>query len=190
MQGEDFVPAERRSIAYMDGDILGHRRDRTAGYLMEPMVFARLNQLAEIAHSDRVLHIGCTTGYGTAVIARLAAMVVAIDENEALVDLAAATLRRQRRGQCRGPCWPPCRRRPESNGPYDAIVLDGRVPVVGEPLLGQLKEGGRLVAVVGSDEAARAMLFRRNGSFSSLAAFDASVQQLPGILAPSHGFVF
>jgi protein-L-isoaspartate(D-aspartate) O-methyltransferase len=182
---EDFVPADRRSLAYMDGDVpvAGGR------YLMEPMVFGRLLQLAEIVPSDRVLDIGCATGYGAAVLARIAQTVVAIDQDKPLADEAAKLLREQGVGNVT------VENRPHADGdaahgPYDAIVLEGRVPVVPEKLFEQLKEGGRLVAVVGNGDLARAMLYRRNGAIGSYAAFDASVQQLPGIVAPKPGFVF
>jgi len=182
---EDFVPADRRSLAYMDGDVaVANNR-----YLMEPMVFGRLLQLAEIGPSDRVLDIGCATGYGAAVLARMAQTVIAIDEDKPLADEAAQLLRQQgvsnvtveNRLHAEGDA---------AHGPYDAIVIEGRVPVVPEKLFEQLKEGGRLVAVVGNGDLARAMLYRRNGGIGSFAAFDASVQQLPGIVAPKPGFVF
>jgi protein-L-isoaspartate(D-aspartate) O-methyltransferase len=182
---EDFVPADRRSVAYMDGDVaVANNR-----YLMEPMVFGRLLQLAEIGPSDRVLDIGCATGYGAAVLARMAQTVIAIDEDKPLADEAAQLLRLQ------GVSNVTAENRPHAegdaaHGPYDAIVIEGRVPVVPEKLFDQLKEGGRLVAVVGNGDLARAMLYRRNGSIGSFAAFDASVQQLPGIVAPKPGFVF
>src|SRR5215469_17134744 len=71
---ERFVPAALRGAAYIDEDLpLGNGR-----HLMEPMVFARLVQLAEVGPQDTVLEIGCATGYGTAVLARLARSVVAI----------------------------------------------------------------------------------------------------------------
>src|SRR5690606_4192808 len=64
---EDFVPKDRRSLAYMDGDVpVANNR-----YLMEPMVFGRLLQLAEILPTDRVLDIGCASGYGAAVLAKI-----------------------------------------------------------------------------------------------------------------------
>jgi protein-L-isoaspartate(D-aspartate) O-methyltransferase len=156
---------------------------------MEPMVFARLVQLAEIGPADRVLDVGCATGYGAAVIARLAQTVVAIDEDKGLTSEAATTLRQLGVGNVT------VENRPHAEGdkalgPFDAILLEGRVPLVPASLLDQLKEGGRLVAVVGTDEIARAMLYRRNGVIGSYAAFDASVQQLPGIVAPKPGFVF
>lgn len=182
---EDFVPTDRRSFAYMDGDILvaGNR------YLMEPMVFGKLLQLAEIGLSDRVLDIGCVTGYGAAVIARLAQSVVAIDQNKQLAEDAAKTLRQQGAGNVTVAALPHADGDP-AQGPYDAIVIEGRVPVVPAKLFDQLKEGGRLVAVVGDSDLARAMLYRRNGSIGSYAAFDASVQQLPGIVVAKPAFVF
>lgn len=182
---EDFVPVDRRSFAYMDGDIpvAGNR------YLMEPMVFGKLLQLAEIGPADRVLDIGCATGYGAAVIARVAQSVVAIDQNKQLADEAASTLRQQGVGNVTVAALPHADG-DSAKGPYDAIVIEGRVPVVPAKLFEQLKEGGRLVAVVGDADLARAMLYRRNGSIGSYAAFDASVQQLPGIVAPKPAFVF
>jgi protein-L-isoaspartate(D-aspartate) O-methyltransferase len=188
---EDFVPADRRSVAYMDGDILisGEVHKGAPRYLMEPMVFARLVQLAEIGEDEKALHVGCGSGYGTAVLARLAKSVTAIDEDAAFVALAASTLRRQAVGNATVETHPHAAG-DAKRGPYNVILIEGRVPVVPSALLDQLKEGGRLVAVVGSDELARAMLYRRNGSIGSFAAFDASAQQLPGIVAPPAGFVF
>jgi len=188
---EDFVPEARRSLAYMDGDVqvAGGGQSGAARYLMEPMVFARLVQLADIGAADRVLDVGCATGYGAAVIARLAQSVVAIDEDKDLAAQATAILRQLGVGNVTVEAKAHAAGDP-ARGPYDAIVIEGRVPVVPPLLLDQLKEGGRLVAVVGTDELARAMLYRRNGSIGSFAAFDASVQQLPGIVAPKPGFVF
>lgn len=78
---ERFVPESLRGIAYVDEDVpLGNSR-----YLMEPMVFARLLQFAEIAGGDSVLDIGCGLGYSTAVIARLARRIVAVEDGKSVV---------------------------------------------------------------------------------------------------------
>jgi protein-L-isoaspartate(D-aspartate) O-methyltransferase len=183
---EIFVPEGRRGLAYMDEDIaIGADRS-----LMEPMALAKLVQLAEIEADDHVLHIGCGTGYATAVLAALAKSVIAIDADEAFVDAAVANLARlgientQIRKAAHAAGW--------SDGqPYDAILVDGRVPAVPSTLFQQLRDGGRLVAIVGVREVATATAYNRHdGAISSLPAFEASVGRLPGITVDRPGFVF
>src|ERR1700704_1629222 len=86
---ELFVPDRLRGVAYVDEDIpLGGGR-----YLMEPMVMARLVQLAAIKTADSVLEIGTGTGYGAAVMAQLADAVVALESDPKLAQAAEANLR-------------------------------------------------------------------------------------------------
>src|SRR5450432_3771002 len=83
---ELFVPASLRGIAYVDEDVpLGNGR-----YLMEPMVFARLLQFAEIGSGDSVLDIGCGLGYSAAVMARIARRIVAVEDDPALLPCTRA----------------------------------------------------------------------------------------------------
>ena len=74
--------------------------------------------------------------------------------------------------------------------PFDAILLNGAVPEVPQALLDQLKDGGRLVAIVASSGHGRVQVWRRTGrSFGNLTAFDAAADALPGF-AREPGFVF
>jgi protein-L-isoaspartate(D-aspartate) O-methyltransferase len=183
---EIFVPEARRSVAYMDEDIeIGAGRS-----LMEPMALAKLVQLADIDPKDHVLHIGCGSGYATALIAALCMSVIAIDEDQALVDQASANLARLGIGNAQvhkaahAAGW-------STGQPYDAILIDGRVPVIPKALFEQLRDGGRLVAVVGDNAVATATAYNRHdGAISSLPAFEASVGRLPGVTVDRPGFVF
>ncbi len=66
-------------------------------------------------------------------------------------------------------------------GPYDAIVLEGTTEVVPHALCAQLKDGGRLVCVLGSGPGAKAMLYRKSGDdVGGRPLFDASAPLLPG----------
>lgn len=188
---EIFVPARLRALAYIDEDVLLKETtgDEIGRYLMEPAPFARLTQLAEIEPDDIVLEVGCAAGYSTAVLARLANSVVAVESDselaarasESLVDLGVANA-----AVVTGPLeegYP-------SEGPYDVIFVSGAVEFVPEALLGQLKEGGRLVAVVGYGQAATATLFTRSeGELGSRSVFNAHVRPLPGFVRPKT-FVF
>ena len=178
---EDFVPDALRAVAYMDEDI-SIAPGRT---LMEPMAFARLVQLAGIGPSDRLLHVGCGSGYGSAILSRLGKDVVALESDDGLAASASKL------SGAHVHCGEPARGR-AAEGPYDVIVVEGRIPEVPASLLQQLKDGGRLVAVVGDNAVSQAVLYTSSaGSFSSRTAFDASVAPLPGF-APRKkaAFVF
>lgn len=157
---------------------------------MEPMALAKLVQLAEIDADEKALHIGCVTGYATALLARLCNAVVAIDEDQAFVDSATTNL------AALGIANAEVHKAAHAGGwkaaeLYDAIVIDGRVPVVPPALLQQLQDGGRLVAVVGDHAVATATVFtRHDGAVSSMPAFEASVARLPGVVVDRPAFVF
>src|SRR5262245_25537828 len=72
---ERFVPKQLRGIAYVDDDI----QIASGRYLMEPMVLARLLQIAGVTARDIVLAIGVGAGYDAAVLSRLSATVVALE---------------------------------------------------------------------------------------------------------------
>jgi protein-L-isoaspartate(D-aspartate) O-methyltransferase len=176
---EAFVPAELAGLAYLDRD-LPVSADGRSRCLIQPMVLARMIQAAAIGANDVVLEVGCASGYGAAVMAQLASSVVALEEDEALADRAAAALSGlgvDNVAVVRG-------RLAEGyahEAPYDVILVNGSIEVLPEALTAQLKEGGRLVVVVGSGQAARGMLFTRSGAgVSGRVIMNASVPMLPG----------
>ena len=183
---ELFVPAARRPVAYIDEDIpLGHGRA-----LMEPMVFARMVELAEVDSGDIVLDIACGTGYSTAVLSRLANTVVAVEEIEELAESANQTMTDLAIGNAVVVSGPLADGR-ASEAPYDVILINGGVAEVPASLLGQLNEGGRLVAIVRGDEGSGRMTLMVNagGAVSTIQAYDASTPMLDAF-RPVPGFVF
>src|SRR3954467_474424 len=86
---ESFVPPARRAIAYLDSDVPVNDRARV---LLKPIVFGKLLQAAGIIETERVLDVGCATGYSAAVLGRLARAVVALEEDVALARAATSNL--------------------------------------------------------------------------------------------------
>jgi protein-L-isoaspartate(D-aspartate) O-methyltransferase len=178
---EAFVPSARRAFAYIDEDILvlegAGRRGR---YLMEPSPFARLVQLSSVGKEDVVLDIGCASGYSTAVLSCLAGSVIALECESGLANEASERLTRlgyDNTVVVEGPLEAGF----ASEAPYDVIFLNGAVEQVPETLFGQLRDGGRLVGVVGSGNTGVATLWTRSGgAISSRRAFNAAVRPLPG----------
>lgn len=181
---EQFVSPAMRGLAYLDLDVpvgAGARR------LIKPMLLAKLIQAADLGPTDRVLDVGCATGYVAALLARLTGEVLALEEDASLAETARAALSGQPNvGVATGRLtegWPQA-------APYDAILLEGAAEFVPEVLFGQLKDGGRLVCVLGAGPAAKAMLYFRTGSeIGGRALFDAAAPLLPGFVRPRE-FVF
>ena len=183
---ELFVPEPLQSVAYIDEDLaIGGGR-----YLMEPMVAARLIQAAAVRSTDMALVVGAGTGYEAAVISRLARAVVALEEDEDLIRLARAALIEESIASVsvvEGPLGLGNRQR----APYDVILFGGAVAELPSEVVGQLSEGGRLVAVLKPEGAGigRATLATRTGSVvARRVIFDAAISLLPG-LEPKPAFV-
>jgi protein-L-isoaspartate(D-aspartate) O-methyltransferase len=182
---ERFLPPALTQLAYVDGDIPVAK----GRALLKPMVLAKLVQAARIDPGDRVLDVACATGYSSALLARLGASVVALEEEpdlarqarEALAAVGAAGVE-----VVTGPLnagW-------AAGAPYDVIFLNGATEVAPETLGRQLGPNGRLVGVYGRAPASRAMIFHViEGQTVGRPIFDAAAKLLPGFSAPP-AFVF
>ncbi len=188
---ERFLPPATAALAYLDLDVpvaLGAERGPSRR-LLKPMILAKLIQAAAVEESDAVLDVGCAAGYSSAVLAKLAGSVVALEEDASLARRAEevlAALGITNVSVVSGPLsagWP-------ARAPYDVIVLQGATEVEPRTLFSQLKEGGRLVCVRGRSAAGKAMIYRRaNNEVSAWPLFDATAAALPGF-AEMPAFVF
>jgi protein-L-isoaspartate(D-aspartate) O-methyltransferase len=182
---EQFLPPTLAPLAYLDADIqVGKGRA-----LLRPMVLAKLIQAARIRAGERVLDIGCATGYSAAILARLGASVVALEEDADLAKAARSALAAFGVANSEvivGPLaagWP-------AGAPYDLILLDGAAEIVPEALGGQLKPEGQLIGIGGRPPALKGMIYRLiEGRFVGLPIFDAAAGLLPGFRTPPR-FVF
>jgi protein-L-isoaspartate(D-aspartate) O-methyltransferase len=179
---EEFVPEALKSVAYMDEPVplSPPANDGVRRYLLAPTLTARLVQLAGVEAKERVLEIGCGTGYTTALLARLAGEVVALESDGRLADLARARLAKlgiRNADVVVGPL----RDGALARGPFDIILINGRVGEIPDGCLDQLKDGGCVVAVVGEGAEGRAVRYVRIGrSWSKMPAFSATTPDLPG----------
>jgi protein-L-isoaspartate(D-aspartate) O-methyltransferase len=187
VQREDFVPEAQRSIAYMDGDV-PLKGAASPRFLIEPMAFARMLQLAEVRESDCVLDVGAATGYGAAVLSYLAGRVVALDSDTNLLAAARINLSGKvnvsliENALAEGA---------KTAAPFDLILIEGRVENVPEALFSQLTSTGRIVAAYGSQDVATCCIWSGSGaSRTQRSAFDISIAALPGFGKPARGFAF
>jgi protein-L-isoaspartate(D-aspartate) O-methyltransferase len=181
---ERFVPSDREALAYSD---VAHPL-APGRMLAPPAPFARLVQLAEVSAGDRVLDVGAGTGYGAAVLARLATHVEALESDPRLAAEARATLGALGVGNLevkQGPLTGD-----GLAGPYDVILLEGAVAEVPQPLLAALADGGQLVALIAAGGPAVATLYLRSGAeVAARHSFNTSMPPLVAARQP-EAFVF
>lgn len=182
---EQFVPEGLRPIAYLDLDIdVGNKR-----CLIKPVILAKMLQSAAVGPEDKVLVVGCATGYSAAVISKLAASVIATEPDAALAATAKDNLAKVNAANVTVVTAEPASGA-AAHGPYDVIVLDGATEIDLDGLYGQLKMGGRLAAVFTQNPPPKACLVTRSpADFGIRVLFDASTPVLPGLSrAPVFSF--
>ena len=140
---ERFLPPNVVSLAYADEDVpLGNGR-----FMMEPMVFAKLLQAANLRDDERVLVVGAGTGYGAAVLAACGCRVTALEDDPSLFARAASILPVEAPGVTlvSGPLaagWP-------GDAPYDLILIEGAVAEIPAALAAQThRDTGRVLAAI------------------------------------------
>lgn len=177
---ERFVPAPMTALAYMDEAIPVTGAGAERRWLLAPRVLAKLLQLADIGDDNNVLDVGGATGYSGAVLAGIGKSVVALESNIKLAEEARANFAALALGNVSVAVgeltagW-------LDKAPYDAIVLPGAVAAAPETLFDQLKDGGRLVAILLDGGLGKATIWRRLGrSVDAWGAFDAAGPALPG----------
>ncbi len=140
-----FVPQDMRDLAYCDGPLpIGHGQT-----ISQPYIVALMTELLELTGDETVLELGTGSGYQAAILSRLADQVYSIERHDVLARQAEKVLSQLGYDNIvikvgDGTLgW-------TEHSPYEAIIVTAAAPDIPEPLTGQLADGGRLVAPVGS----------------------------------------
>jgi protein-L-isoaspartate(D-aspartate) O-methyltransferase len=183
---EEFVPAQYRSLAFVDTEIpLGHGEK-----MLAPKIEARMVQALTVKPGDRILEVGTGSGYMTALLAKRGAHVYSVEiipefSAQAAVKLKAHAIDNvtlEVGDAARG--W-------GRHAPYDVIVLTGSVPVLADEFQRSLNPGGRLLAVVGEAPAMQAQLVSCTApdTYNLIGLFETCIPALRNAPQPER-FVF
>ncbi len=172
---EEFVPEEYRHLAFVDMSIpLPHGQ-----VMMQPKLEARLLQELSLSRDDSILEIGTGSAYLTALLASLGGTVDSVEIFPEFIEPARDKLAEHNMDNVNfftgdaASGWP-------GNGPYDAIVITGSLPVLPESYKQNLALNGRLVAVIGEAPVMEAILVQRidDETWRTTSLFDTGVPPL------------
>jgi protein-L-isoaspartate(D-aspartate) O-methyltransferase len=183
LKREEFMPAAYRALAFVDAEV-----PLPEGQCMlAPKVEARLLQEAHVQRHERVLEVGTGSGFMAALLAHRAQSVTTLEIRPTLVQFAQDNLRRAAISNAI------VRQADGAEGlaaeaPFDVIMLSGSVALLPQALLDQLRIGGRLIAIVGSEPVMQAVRVTRLGeaSFETVELFDTVAARLQGFEAPTR----
>ena len=185
---ENFLPEETKPFAYSDRHLEIARVEATGEVrqALAPVLVARMLQAIEPIHGAKALHVACGSCYASAIMAKLGAEVVALDEDGKLLDMGEAALTSvgitsvKRIVGALGDGV-------AAAAPFDVIFIEGAYQKRPSGLLAQLAEGGRLIGVAGVGRAAQVMLeVKADGVSTGRPVFDASAPLLAAFAAAPH----
>ena len=186
---EIFIDKEKSSLSYHEGNILV----KNNRWLLSTMVIARLINCVNISNEDIILEIGACSGYTTAILEKLCSLVVGVEADGELRDMANKALTKieansaiivdgdHKEGNLK-------------SAPYDKIFIFGAVQSVPDTLFNQLSENGSLITVVKNynniKSCGKAVVFKKNKDIiSSSNIFDVEVPFMEGF-SKKKGFNF
>ena len=184
---EDFVPPAYRALAFVDTEVPLPSATGALQSMLAPKVEARLLQELAVHKHERVLEIGTGSGFMAALLAHKAQHVTTLEINPELADFARRNL--ERAGVMNATVLVADGVAGHAaDAPFDVIVLSGSVFEVPDAVLAQLKPGGRLCAIVGTEPVMRAVLVSRsaNGGLTRQVLFDTVAPRLQGFGEPSR----
>jgi protein-L-isoaspartate(D-aspartate) O-methyltransferase len=162
---EQFVSVDARASAYQDAPLpIGYGQT-----ISQPYIVAFMTEQLRPKQTDRVLEIGSGSGYQAAILAELVADVYTVEIVEPLAKTAEGTLQRLGYKNVHIKVgdgyngWP-------DEAPFDAIAVTCAPEKVPQPLVDQLKDGGRMIIPVGEQFAQQLYLFeKKNGQLKESA---------------------
>lgn len=158
LQREKFVPSKYMVDSYGDHPIpIGHNQT-----ISQPYIVALMSELCEFKGNEKVLEIGCGSGYQAAILSELAGKVFSIERIKSLAESAAATLQELGCGNVKV-IHNDGYKGLEEESPFDVILLTAAPEIIPQPLIDQLAEGGRLIAPVGNTVQELIKLTKKSG---------------------------
>jgi protein-L-isoaspartate(D-aspartate) O-methyltransferase len=173
---EAYVPDALREVAYVGEHVnLGNGR-----VVLEARTFAKMLDAVNVQKNEAVLDLGCGMGYSTAILARMADAVIAIEDNGTLAAAASEALTANDVDNA-FVVNAPLTEGAAKHGPFDVLIIEGAVESIPDALLAQVKTGGRIAAIFADGPIGQCRIGIKSETGTSWRyAFDATAPILAG----------
>lgn len=141
---ELFAPKKAASVAYLDAHVM----DADLCYMLAPLLFAQMVTMLNLAPKKRVLDIGTSSGYSSAIFSRMGADVTTLDAHDSLLELAKKNHLTLKLPSIKAARADDLESILSSESGFDAIFIHGAISYIPEQIQEALAPGGRLVAAV------------------------------------------
>lgn len=173
-----FVPTHYRDMAYQDRPLpIGH--DQT---ISQPYIVALMTEQLHLTPEDIVLEIGTGSGYQAGILSRLVKQVYTIERFQPLAQMAKRVLKELSYDNVCVLCQDGSLGLKE-HAPFDAILIGAASPKVPEPLIDQLRIGGRIIVPIGGS--GHQILQRMTKGLNGLMETD---ELIPVVFVPLRGY--
>lgn len=173
---ELFAPDTQKDAAYAGKDLdLGGGR-----VMLDPRTLAKILDALDVSGDELVLDVGCGYGYSSAVVARFAEAVVALEDDEKMASDSVALLSEVGADNVISHTGSLVEGAAE-HGPYDVVLVQGGVGNLPSALLDQLKDGGRIACIFMDGDLGEVRIGYKSGSTVSWRfEFNAGAPVIPG----------
>ena len=148
IQKEIFVPEDQHDLTYTDSEI----KISKGRNLMKTFIIAKMLDRCNFNTDDKVLIIGCLTGYTIAILSKMVNYVFGIDNEKEAIDIACKNINNLNILNCSIFLKKDLSQGLNRNAPYDKIFIEGTVNSIPTPLIKQLKDDGEIFVTLKNEE--------------------------------------
>jgi len=145
---ENFVPKDQFDLAYSDAEIKVSQ-DR---FMMKTFIVAKMLDKCDFNKDDKILFIGCLTGYSLAIVSKMVNYVFGIDNDKKITEIASKNINDLNILNCSIFFKKELSQGLSKNAPYDKIFIEGSVRSIPSSLVKQLKNNGEIFVILKNED--------------------------------------
>lgn len=188
---ELFSQYMNESNVYSDNLVfLNKKRKFENRFYLSPAVFAKILQISEIKPSDKVLDVGCLTGYSTAILSKLSSKVYGIDCEEELIEIAKENTKKINLNNIKF-IHSTLKQGYLKAAPYDLIFINGSIQYLPDEIIDQVHKDGAIITIENENDLGNVVVYKKYGNLlNKINYFEINVPYISSDFLRKNTFTF